>query len=301
MTGQQIQATDKFQLISDKLIALIEQGVKPWTKPWHSTPYQNLVTGHQYQGINPILCAIDMFLYDWQHPFFIGFAQAKQMGWTIKKGSRSTWIRWGGTNIKEIEDPETGESKKEFFSAFKWMSIFNVACLDDSQSDRKVNDYIQALSNLHKPINNASRIDRAEEFIQKHNPKTKFGGNKAFYHPATDTIRLPVYDDFSHAIAYYGTYIHELAHWTGHSSRCHRPLNNKFGTQAYAFEELIAELGAAMVCNELGINSELEHHAAYLDSWLKIFSGDKKAFFQAAGQAAIAANYLISTPQPDIK
>jgi antirestriction protein ArdC len=86
-------------------------------------------------------------------------------------------------------------------------------------------------------------------------------------------------------------------HWTGHSSRCNRPLNNKFGSRAYAFEELLAELGAAMVCNELGINSELEHHAAYLDSWLSILKGDKKAFFQAAQKAAIAANYLISTQQ----
>jgi antirestriction protein ArdC len=92
------------------------------------------------------------------------------------------------------------------------MNIFNVACLDDSQSDRKVNDYIQALSNLCKPINNASRIDRAEAFIQKHNPKTKFGGNKACYHPVKDTIQLPVYENFSDAIAYYGTYIHELTH-----------------------------------------------------------------------------------------
>jgi antirestriction protein ArdC len=212
MTRQQAQATDKFQIVTDKLIALIEQGVKPWTKPWYSTPYQNLVTGHQYQGINPILCAIDTIVYDWQHPFFVGFAQAKQMGWTVKKGSRSTWIRWGGTNVKETEDPETGEIKKEFFNSFKWMNIFNVACLDDSDSEQKISDRIAIALSSDNRVNNESRLESTEAFIQRHNPKTQFGGNKAFYQPSTDTIRLPVYKNFSHAIAYYGTYIHELMH-----------------------------------------------------------------------------------------
>ncbi|MGL5793981.1 MAG: ArdC family protein, partial [Waterburya sp.] len=255
--------------------------------------------GHKYQGINPILCAVDMIIHDWQHPFFIGFTQAKQQGWTVKKGSKSTWIRWGGTNIKETEDPETGETLQEFVSAFKWMNVFNVACLDDSDSEQKIEDRIALALSSNNRINNESRLETAEAFIQRHNPKTQFGGDKALYHPATDTIRLPVYEDFSNAIAYYSTYIHELVHWTGNSSRCDRPLIAQFGSEAYAFEELIAEVGAAMVCNELGINSELEHHAAYLDSWLSILKGDKKAFFQAAGKAASAANYLISAQQQD--
>jgi FkbM family methyltransferase len=99
------------------------------------------------------------------------------------------------------------------------------------------------------------------------------------YHIATDTIRLPEYETFSNAAAYYATYLHELVHWTGHQKRCNRPLKNKFGSWSYAFEELIAEIGAAMVCNQLGIDSKLEHHASYLDFWLKILKDDKKAFF----------------------
>jgi antirestriction protein ArdC len=299
MAKQKDLATDKFQLVTDKLIDLIEKGVKPWTKPWHSTPYQNLITGHQYQGINPILCAIDMIVHDWQHPLFIGFAGVKQMGWTVKKCSRSTWIRWGGTNVKETEDPETGETLKEYFSSFKWMNVFKVACLDDSDSEHKIGDRITLLLSSNNRVNNEARLEAAEVFIQKHNPKTQFGGDKALYHPATDTIRLPVYEDFSDAIAFYGTYVHELAHWSGHFSRCNRPLSIKFGCRTYAYEELIAELTAAMVCNHIGIDSNLEHHAAYLADWLTIFKDDKKAFFQAAGQAAIATNYLISTQQQE--
>lgn len=292
MAQQKKPSTDKFQLVTDKLINLIEQGVKPWVKPWHSTPYQNLITGHKYQGINPILCAVDMIIHDWQHPFFVGFTQAKQQGWNVRKGARSTWIRWAGSRVKETENPETGETIKEYISSFKWMNVFNVDCLDDSDSEHKLFDCINALS-YNNRVNHESRLEVAEAFIQKHNPKTQFGGDKALYHPATDTIRLPIYEDFSDAIAYYGTYFHELAHWSGHFSRCNRPLSNKFGCRAYAYEELIAELTAAMVCNHIGIDSNLEHHAAYLADWLTILKDDKKAFFQAAGQAAIASKYLI--------
>jgi antirestriction protein ArdC len=288
------QALDKFQLVTDKLITLIEQGVKPWEKPWHSTPYQNLVTGHEYQGINPILCTIDMILCQYEKPFFIGFAQAKKQGWKIKKGSKSTWIRWGGTNCKEVEDTKTGETKKEYYNAFKWMNVFNVSCLDDNESDIKLQDHIDALTPTLTP-NTEPPIETAETFIQQHHPITQFGGDKALYHPATDTIRLPHYQDFSNAIAYYATYLHEIVHWTGHPSRCDRPQHSTFGSQAYAFEELIAEIGAAMTCNHLGIDSELEHHASYLDSWLSILKGDKKAFFRAAQKANQAVDYLMES------
>ena len=169
------QTLDKFALVTAQLITLIEQGVKPWTKPWYSNPYQNLLTGHQYQGINPILCTISMLLYDYQEPFFVGFAQAIQQGWKIRQGSKSTWIRWGGTNLKETEDPETGEVKQKFRRAFKWMNIFNIACLDDSNSDSKISDCLEALR-LTANSNPETKDQTVEEFIQHHNPTTQFGG-----------------------------------------------------------------------------------------------------------------------------
>jgi antirestriction protein ArdC len=145
--------------------------------------------------------------------------------------------------------------------------------------------------------NSELRLPEVEQFIRQHLPKTQFGGNVAIYHIATDTIRLPEYETFSNAVAYYATYLHELVHWTGHQKRCNRPLNNKFGSGSYAFEELIAEIGAAMVCNHLGIDSKLEHHASYLDVWLKILKDDKKAFFDAARLAIGATQYLTAVQQ----
>ncbi|MDV3002456.1 MAG: DNA primase TraC (plasmid) [Chroococcopsis gigantea SAG 12.99] len=285
---------DKFQLITDKLITLIDRGVKPWSKPWHSTPYQNLLSGHQYTGMNPILCAIDTILYGYEQPFFVSFCQAKEIGWSIKKGAKSTWIRWGGTNVKETEDPDTGEKSKQFFSAFKFHNVFNVACIDDSKSDVKISAHISQIK-LMAVGNNSARIESAETFIDRHAPKTHFGGDVACYLPEKDTIAMPKFECFTSPATYYATYIHELVHWTGHPTRCDRPLANKFGSHAYAFEEMIAEIGAAMVCNELGVNCDIEHHASYLDGWLSVLKQDKKAFFEAAKKATTAAQFLMGS------
>lgn len=94
--------SDKFQIVSDRLMQLLENGVKPWVKPWKAVGYQNLITGHEYTGINPLLCAIDCMAQNYEQPYFLTFNQAKENGWTIKKGSESTWIRWGGSYAVEI-------------------------------------------------------------------------------------------------------------------------------------------------------------------------------------------------------
>lgn len=286
------KTTDKFQLITNKLIALIEQGVKPWQKPWHSTPYQNLVTGHIYTGFNPILIAINCLANQYTEPFFVGFHQAQQYNWRIKKGAKSTPIRWGGTGKKEVTDPDTQETKEEFYQAIKWQNIFHCSYIDDSDGTLSISEAIASVASL-KGNNQAPRTESAETLIARHNPDTVFGSHVACYRSKLDRISLPNYEDFSSEEAYYATYLHELTHWTGHASRCNRLLGNKFNTAAYAFEELIAEMGAALVTNELGLNSQLENHASYLSYWLDILKKDKKAFFKAAGKAMQASRYLL--------
>jgi antirestriction protein ArdC len=261
------EKTDKFQLITDKLIALIEQGVKPWQKPWHSTPYQNLITGHAYRGFNPVLIAIDCMANQYNEPFFVGFHQAQQYNWKIKKGAKSTWIRWGGTGKKQVIDPETQETKEEVYQAIKWQNVFHCSYIDDSEGTVSVSKTIAQVTPQIKN-NEAPRKESAETLIARHNPNTFFGSNVACYSSKLDRISMPNYEHFSSREAYYGTYLHELTHWTGHQSRCNRPLGNSFGSAAYAFEELIAEIGAAIVTNQIGIDSQLENHASYLSCWL---------------------------------
>jgi antirestriction protein ArdC len=286
---------DKFQLLTDKLLTLMEQGVKPWEKPWHSAGYGNAITGHQYQGTNPLLAAIDCLIHDYSSPLFIGFAQAKEQGWQIRKGSKATWLLWGGTACKEVTNEDTGETEKRYFNSFRWLNVFNLDCVDDSESDRKIADVVQAKGS--GTTNAEPRLEDAEALITAQNAVVKFGGNMACYSSSADKIQMPRYEDFTGAEAYYATFIHELSHWTGHPSRLDRKLGNKFGSQAYAYEELIAELSAAFVCNELGMNSELENHASYLDNWLQVLRSDKKAFIKAAGQAQKAAGLLLTNAE----
>jgi antirestriction protein ArdC len=127
----------------------------------------------------------------------------------------------------------------------------------------------------------------------------KHGGERAFYRPADDIIQMPERERFlgtetsTPTEAYYGTLLHELTHWTGAKKRCDREFGKRFGDQAYAMEELVAELGAAFLCADLGISvTPRQDHAAYIDNWLSVLKADKKAIFTAASKAAQASDYL---------
>jgi antirestriction protein ArdC len=281
-------ASDKYEIVSERLIELLEKGVKPWSKPWSAIGYQNLLTNHQYTGINPLLCAIDCLLNDWEQPYFLTFAQAKAQQWQVKKGSKSTWIKWGGTYAIEGEN-EQGETTTSFKNAAKWFNVFNISCIDDSQSKQKIADLISIAPSKteFKPI------ETLENLIQQTGAKISYRGDRAFYHPATDQIKLPNRTDFKTSAGFYSTAIHELGHWTGHSSRLNRPMCGQFGSQSYAYEELIAELTAAFIGNDYGLSAELENHASYLESWLKALKDDKKYFFKAAGEARKASQFLL--------
>lgn len=285
-------AIDKFALVTDKIVQLLERGTVPWRQPWHSTGSvpSNLLTGHVYRGINPLLCQIDCLIHDWQLPLFVSFSQAKEQGWTIQKGAKSTWIKWGGTGVKTIEK-EDGSTTQQFYRSFKWHNVFNVAWIDDSQSDRKISDFIP--QRIESETTVKSRVEVVEQFIKNQGATVRYGGNRAFYVPSIDAIQLPLFEDFDSAELFYATYVHELGHWTGHQSRLGRDLSGAFGSRQYTREELVAELTSAFVCNDLRIDVDVQHHASYLHHWLDLLKGDSKAFFSAVGQAQKAAELLL--------
>ncbi|WP_036489140.1 ArdC family protein [Myxosarcina sp. GI1] len=304
MTSQNYLKTDKYDLITQKLITLLSQGKKPWVKPWSATPYGNLITGNDYRGINPLICCIDTTLNEWEHPFFIGFKQAQEKGWKIRKGSKATYLRWGGTVVIEEEDKQTGKKQQrayntgKWFNVFnKWFNVFNVDCFDDTNADDKIASYLK--QRQVTGTNTEPRLKAAEALIEAQQAQVSFGGNCACYIPSLDKIRMPHYQNFSGAIAYYATYLHEFIHWTGHRSRLNREKTKQFGSCSYAFEELIAEIGASFVCGQLHIESQLENHASYISNWLEVLQQDKQAFFRAAQQAIKAANWLLTPPHSE--
>ena len=285
------EACDKYQIVTDKLITLLEKGVKPWTKSWSSNGesiFKNLVSGHCYTGINPILCLVDMLSLASNQPYFVGFSQAKELGWQLQKGSKATWLRWGGKFAVEDDD-----GKEKWAGAAKWLNVFHVSLFDDSDAEIKISDRIGKYSGGDRSeINPDVRIPEIEKFIDSTDAKISYGGNRAFYTPTADAIQMPEFGHFESANSFYATMIHELTHWTGHSSRCDRPLTGKFGSKDYAYEELIAEIGAAFRCNDFGIDSEMDSHASYIDSWLQALRHDKKFFFTAAAEARKANEFL---------
>ena len=291
---------DKYALITDQICTLLEQGIKPWRKPWKAgydrIPFQNLVTRHVYTGSNPLWCAVSNLTTGHDSPFFITFKQATEQGWQVKKGSKSAWIRFAGIGEKEVEN-EAGELTKERIHFAKFSSIFSIDCIDDSESHKKIADFVQELAD-DTPDNPDEKILTIDQFIADTKAVITYGGNRACYSPNFDRIKLPAFEKFSSARRAYATAIHELGHWTGHESRLDREgmKSNSHGDEIYAFEELVAELASAFVCDKLFpeyMAEDLEHHANYLGSWLTGLKHDDQAFFKAVSQAQKAANYLV--------
>ena len=287
MSKRSSVAVDKFELVSQKLLSLLEAGVKPWSKPWvspRSQEFRNVFSDQPYSGVNPLLCAVDCLASGYSSGLFVGFHQAIEKGWAIRKGSKSTWICWGGSYAKENEQGDI-----EYRSAFKWLNVFNLDCIDDSESDIKIADLIPPQKSRPEP----DPIPVFDAIVSRSGADIRYGGDRAFYTLAGDFIGLPEKSSFVDSLAYYSTAIHELTHWTGHPSRLDRDLSGRFGSQSYAFEELVAEMGSAMVLSHYGHEQRLPDHADYLGSWIKILKDDKKAFLKAAGLATKAASYLI--------
>ena len=176
MARHNYQKSDKYDFITQKLITLLSNGRKPWIKPWSATPYGNLITGNSYSGINPLICCIDTTLNDWEHPFFIGFNQAKEKGWNVRRGSKATYLRWGGTVVTEQENQETGEKQKQAYSTGKWFNVFNVACFDDSSADEKIAAYLE--KKQVTGINTEPRLEAAETLIEAQQANVSFGGDR---------------------------------------------------------------------------------------------------------------------------
>ena len=138
------------------------------------------------------------------------------------------------------------------------------------------------------------RIEKADSFFQSIGATLRHGGNRAYYAPDSDHIQMPPFQAFGENVAYYSTLAHEHTHWTANADRCDRQLGKRFGDNAYAAEELIAELGAAFTCAHLGLSTEpREDHAQYINSWLKVLKADKRAIFTAASKAQQAADFMI--------
>ncbi len=255
-----------YEDVTNQIVSELEKGVAPWVKPWRCTMPMNFVSGRGYRGINVML----LWGRQYRSPYWLTYKQAAQKGGHVKKGEKATRIVYTSSFIKKDEAEADGQEGKEIrFLRFYW--VFNVEQTEGIPYEAE-----------EKPT--TEPIERTKAFLERVGANVSYGGQRAYYQPSTDSIRLPVPDDFEGAEHFYATSLHEHVHWTGHPSRLARDLSGHFGSQDYAAEELVAELGSAFLCAHLGIQGKLRH-AEYLGFWIKVLKEDKRAIFKAASQA----------------
>lgn len=274
------------EIITEQIIDRLEAGTIPWRKPW--TPLagpgapRNLVSGKPYRGINVLLLANQPF----SSPYWLTFKQAQDKGGNIRKGEKGTAVVFW--NWVEVEDTETGEEKSIPF--MRYYTVFNL-----EQTEGIVAPPSSVA--IEKPFN---PIQAAENIIaaMPQRPEIRHIGNQAYYKPAIDFVNMPPQATFHQEEGYYCTLFHELAHATGHSSRLARKgvtEPSTFASHEYSKEELIAELAAAFLCSETGIEQiTIDNSAAYIQSWLKELKNDNSLIILAAGQAQKAADFIMN-------
>jgi antirestriction protein ArdC len=281
---------DLYQHVTNRILDDLERGVRPWLKPWSASNVGGFVlprrhNGIPYQGVNVLLLWSESMARGYTATIWMTFRQALELGAHVRKGETGTLVVFAD-RITRAEDGENGENVERSIPYLKSYTVFNVEQIEGLPP--------KYLPQASAPTSAETRHAEAEGFIAATRAIIRFGGDRAFYAPAFDVIQLPPLPAFRDTESYYSTALHELTHWTGHPSRCARELNgHRFGSESYAFEELVAELGSAFLCAELGITPEVrDDHAAYLASWLAVLRQDKRAIFAAASQAQRAADYL---------
>lgn len=293
--------TPEEKLAAD-LIALMEQGVNPWRRPWvgHQGEHRNLLTGHEYRGGNPLLLEVGNLSRGNSLPLWMGAGQAKANGWMPAKGSKAARIAQPRPVTVEDDNAQPGEisSKARSFTVYKLVPVFNAADMVgvDADATAALARRIDAATGNIKQRPEPERLAHAEDVLTSWQVKAQLGGALACYSVTHDRISLPEPRAFETREHFAATWAHEAIHSTGHKSRLARNMSGQFGTPSYAREELIAEMGSAILCRRLQIGSELQEHASYLNSWVQVLKEDPRAVLRALGAAKKAADLIAPEP-----
>lgn len=300
--------TDIYQNITDKIISKLEEGVRPWFKPWNAEHAAGRITSplkhdfEPYRGINILnlwMCAEEK---GFSAPVWMTFKQAKDLGGGhVKKDEKGSLSVYANTFKKTETDENTGEEIEQNIPFMKGYTVFNV-----EQIEGLPEKYYELAK--EPEITPEQRIGEIEQFFLNTGADIQEGGNRAYYAIGNDHIQMPPFVAFEDAEGYYSTLAHETTHWTRHPSRLDRDLGRKkWGDEGYAMEELVAELGSAYIGADIGLVPDVrEENAAYIANWLEVLKNDKRAIFTAAAHAQRAAELLHSyqenpQPRPEVK
>lgn len=281
--------TDVKQVITDRIVALMERGTEAWKQTWKAAAAAgmpcNASTGAPYRGVNILILWAQCEEAGFKSNRWMTYKQAQAVGAQVRKGEKSVSCVY--FEMLKRKEPQQGEA--EFFPMAKAFNLFNLDQMDNLPED------LQEETETDMTPPPFTHDELAEQFIEATGARIEHQGNRAFYRPSTDTIVLPEPEAFITPASYYATACHELTHWTGHTSRLDRDFSKsrRFGDETYAFEELVAELGSSFLAGHFGfIDATVENHASYLASWIKVLKNDKSAIFTAAKHASAAYEYL---------
>ena len=288
-----INRQDLYARVTDRIIADLEQGLRPWLKPWNAENAAGRITrplrhnGTPYSGINVLLLWSEAVARGFSAPFWMTFRQAAELGGHVRKGETGSLVVYAN-RIRKTETDEDGNEAEREIPFLKGYTVFNVEQIDGLPAH-----YTIPTATVLDPV---ARIAGAERFLTGCGATVRHGGNRAWYSPGSDSIQLPPFESFRDAESYYATFTHELTHWTGHATRLDRAFGRKsLDAEGYAREELVAELGSAFLSADLGLTPEArDDHAAYIGHWLAVLKGDKRFIFSAAAHAQRAADFLHS-------
>lgn len=281
---------DVYEIVTNKILEMLEGGHIPWRKPWQSTGgAKNLVSKKHYNGINQFLLNCSPY----SSPYWLTYKQCSDKGGNIRRGEKSTlvvfwkWINTTDTPTSEEISQDTPTRIKQI-PMLRYYNVFNAEQCENITTPAE--EHI---------INSFTPIERAELIVDQmpNRPNIIHGGDRAAYSPSLDQVYMPPRERFTSPEGYFACLAHELSHSTGHHTRLNRkgitdPI--RFGSHDYSHEELVAEFSSAMLCAHAGIEQEtITNSAAYIQNWLKALRDDKKLAIIAAGQAQKACNFII--------
>ncbi len=274
--------------ITAKFVAILDAGEEgSWSAPWNDSGNwapKNAKTNAYYKGANVIILALEADMRGYSDSSWATYRQWVELGGQVQKGQEGTyitkWVPIASAKEKKAARAEGRKPRKDMLLP----RVYNV--FNSAQQEGWEVPVVEA-------IEPGERHQGAEEWLKNSGAAISFGGNKAFYSPSSDSIKVPDFEDFNSSEDFYSTSFHELTHWTGTKARCNRDLSGRFGNEAYAIEELVAEMGAAFTCARVGVSSvPRQDHAAYLASWIKVLKTDSKALFAAASKASASVEFV---------
>lgn len=284
---------DLYSRVTTAILEDLRRGVRPWTRPWSAGRLTGRVSrplrhcGLPYGGVNVLLLWAEAVSRGYAAPTWMTFRQALALGGHVRRGERGTSVVYANRRVRTAVD-ETGQATGREIRFLKVYAVFNV-----EQIESLPEAYYLAPEQGPGP---AARDAAAEAFFAGLGADIRQGGDQAFYAAGPDYVQMPPFAAFTDPQSYYATLAHECTHWTGHPSRLDRDLGRRRrGDEGYAREELVAELGAAFLCADLGLALEPRaDHAGYIASWLTVLGNDTRFIFTAAAHAERAVDFLRS-------